>query len=168
MSHTLRTIRLGSRSQCVPSERRERFAAGRHRESRERETHINRKHRNLHFSTVWTEDQLRPADGGRPRAGPPGSPAPPVLLRPDAPLLVGEKGRGLVINPFTKEWTRAREAIGPPDQGLHDLRTPGSRGRRSPEPPWPSSYTGPTTGRRSPPSATSTPPRTGIGRWPMA
>jgi integrase len=42
----------------------------------------------------------------------------------DAPLLVGEKGRALVKS-FTKEWTKARDAIGRPELRLHDLRHSG-------------------------------------------
>jgi integrase len=44
---------------------------------------------------------------------------------PDAPLLVGEKDRARLVKSLTKEWTKAREAIGRPELRFHDLRHSG-------------------------------------------
>ena len=43
----------------------------------------------------------------------------------DAPFLVGEKGRDLHVESFTKAWTEARATAGRTDLRMHDLRHSG-------------------------------------------
>ena len=44
---------------------------------------------------------------------------------PDAPFLVGEKGRALLVKSFAKAWSEARSSVGRTDLRLHDLRHSG-------------------------------------------
>ncbi len=48
-----------------------------------------------------------------------------VGAHPDAPFLVGEKGRALLVKALNKAWVAARSKVGRTDLRLHDLRHSG-------------------------------------------